>query len=47
MFIAEGILGGLFNYEDIFKFAVYEKYQKAVDGILISEGRKDLIVEGV
>lgn len=45
LFIATGIIEGLFSYDDIFKYAIYEKYQAEVNGILISEGRKDLIPE--
>ena len=43
MYMAEKILQGTQDYEKIFNFSLYKKYQDDVDAILIAEGREDLI----
>lgn len=45
MFMANRIMDGTMNYETIFKFAMYRKYQDDVDAILIAEGKENLIVK--
>lgn len=43
MFIAARIMDNTFAYKQIFAFRMYQRFQNDVDGILIAEGREDLI----
>lgn len=42
-FIANSIIQGIWKYEYIFNFKVYQRFKDRVDEILISKGYKDLI----
>lgn len=43
-YLAKGIIEGRMDYQAVFSISLYQRYQEAVDAILIAEGKQDLIV---
>ncbi len=45
LFIADRILAGQYDYATVMQLALFARYQRQVDELLIAEGRADLIAK--